>query len=324
VTDTDISSVVSSVDGGPVAISLEVVPADPITVELSRSDVAAGVLRAMRPHQWPKNFLVAAAPAAAGELFHPAAGVRVAAMFGVFCLASSAVYLLNDVIDADVDRLHPKKRFRPIAAGVVPKRLAIVVAAVLAVVSLVAAVLLEPLAGGLVAAYLAISAAYCFGLKDVAVIDLVNVASGFVLRAGAGAAALSIPVSSLFLTVMAFGALAMAAGKRSSELAAWSTSHVDTRPVLASYTPSFLLQVEAIAIGGALTGYVLWAFEVADGTGRSPFVDLSVVPFALALLRYLLLVSRGEAEAPEEAILSDRVLAIAGGCWAVLFLAGVS
>jgi decaprenyl-phosphate phosphoribosyltransferase len=116
----------------------------------------------------------------------------------------------------------------------------------------------------------------------------------------------------------------MAAGKRSSELAAWSTSHVDTRPVLASYTPSFLLQVEAIAIGGALTGYVLWAFEVADGTGRSPFVDLSVVPFALALLRYLLLVSRGEAEAPEEAILSDRVLAIAGGCWAVLFLAGVS
>jgi decaprenyl-phosphate phosphoribosyltransferase len=116
----------------------------------------------------------------------------------------------------------------------------------------------------------------------------------------------------------------MAAGKRSSELASWSATRGSTRQVLASYTPSFLLQVEAIAIGGALLGYVLWAFEVADGTGRSPFVDLSVVPFALALLRYLLLVSRGEAEAPEEAVLSDRVIAIAGGLWAALFLAGVS
>jgi decaprenyl-phosphate phosphoribosyltransferase len=297
---------------------------DGVTVELRRIDVAAGLLRAMRPHQWPKNLLVAAAPAAAGELLNLADALTVGAMFVVFCLASSAVYLVNDVIDADVDRLHPRKRFRPIAAGVVPKRLAIVTAVVLGIVSLAAAVLIEPLAGAIVAAYLAISVAYCLGLKDIAVLDLLNVASGFVLRAGAGAAAIAIPVSSLFLTVMAFGALAMAAGKRSSELAASAGAHPSTRPVLASYTPSFLLQVEAIAIGGALIGYMLWAFEVSNGTGRSPFVDLSVVPFALALLRYLLLVSRGEAEAPEEAILSDRILAIAGGLWAVLFLIGVS
>jgi decaprenyl-phosphate phosphoribosyltransferase len=250
--------------------------------------------------------------------------VRVAAIFVVFCLASSAVYLLNDVIDVEADRLHPRKRFRPIAAGIVPKGLAIGTAIVLAVVSITAGLLVEPLAGGLVAVYLAISVAYCLGLKNIAVLDLLNVAAGFVLRAGAGAAALTIPVSSLFLTVMAFGALAMAAGKRSSELAAAAGSHPSTRPVLASYTPSFLLQIEAIAIGGALIGYMLWAFEVSEEVGRSPFVDLSVIPFALALLRYLLLVSRGEAEAPEEAIRSDRILAIAGAIWAALFLAGVS
>ena len=284
-----------------------------------------GLLRALRPRQWVKNVLVAAAPAAAGVLFELANVWPLLATFATFCAVSSAVYLLNDVADLTSDRAHPRKRHRPIAAGLVAPSTALAVAGVLAVGGLVGALLVRPLLGLVVLTYLAVSAGYSLGLKHVPVIDLLAVASGFVLRAAAGAAAIDIPVSSWFLTVMAFGALAMAAGKRSSELGRSGAEAGASRPVLEQYTGSFLLQVETVAIGGALVGYALWAFDPSARPGGPPaWLELSVVPFAAALLRYLWAISQGRAEAPEEAVFADSVLGCAVVVWTGLFLAGVA
>lgn len=279
--------------------------------------MVVGVLASLRPHQWIKNLLVLAAPAAAGVLDARWQAVLVAT--AVFCGASSAVYLANDVADAAADRSHPVKSARPVASGAVPPGVALAASAVLAAGSLAAAAALDAGAAWIVAVYLAVHAAYSLGAKHVAVLDVMMVASGFVLRAAAGAAAADVPVSSWFVAVVAFAALTVAAGKRASEL---SRAGGEGRAVLRDYTPGFLSQVQTLGAGGALVAYVLWAFELSGGDG-SLAVELSVVPFALALLRYLLLSAHGRTEAPEEAILSDRVLAVAGVAWAALFAVGI-
>ena len=279
--------------------------------------MVAGVLASLRPRQWIKNLLVLAAPAAAGVL--DARWPAVLAATAVFCAASSAVYLANDVADAEADRSHPVKSARPVASGAVPARVALGASVLLAAASLAAAALLDAGAAWIVAAYLAVHAAYSLGAKHVAVLDVMMVASGFVLRAAAGAAAADVPVSSWFIAVVAFAALAVAAGKRASELARAGGAG---RSVLRDYTPGFLAQVQTLGAGGALVAYVLWAFELSGSDG-SLAIELSAVPFALALLRYLLLSAHGRTEAPEEAILSDRVLGAAGAAWVVLFVVGI-
>lgn len=279
--------------------------------------MVAGLISSLRLRQWMKNLLVLAAPAAAGVL--DARWPSVLAATVVFCAASSAVYLANDVADAAADRTHPVKSGRPVASGALPAPVALVASAVLAAVALVGAALVDAGAAWIVGAYLAVHAAYSLGAKHVAVLDVMMVASGFVLRAAAGAAAADVPVSSWFMAVVAFAALAVAAGKRASELARAGDAG---RSVLRDYTPGFLAQVQTLGAGGALVAYVLWAFELSGGDG-SLVVELSVVPFALALLRYLLLSAHGRTEAPEEAILSDRVLAAAGAAWALLFAVGI-
>lgn len=289
---------------------------------VQRTSVGAGLLRSARPRQWIKNVLVFAAPAAAGVLGDASVVGSVLLAFVAFCAVASGVYLVNDVHDAEADRTHPRKHARPIAAGIVSPVQALVASAVLFAGGLGLAVAVRPLLAVLLVIYVAVSLAYSWGLKHIEVVDLIAIASGFVLRAGAGAAAAEVPVSSWFLTVMAFGALAMAAGKRSSELRRAGEAAGASRRVLAGYSAEYLHQVQTIAVGGALLGYALWAFEYVR-LERSTLLELSVVPFAVALLRYLLIMNRGHAEAPEEAIFSDRVLAIVGVVWAVFFTLGV-
>ena len=279
----------------------------------------------MRPKQWVKNALVFAAPTAAGVITDGPVLVAVVATFVVFSAVASGLYLVNDVADAEVDRAHPRKHRRPIAAGYVTPSQALAAAGVLLAGGLAVALLIRPLVALLVLAYVAITLLYSWRLKHVEVLDLLAIASGFVLRAGAGAAAAEVPVSSWFLTVMAFGALAMAAGKRSSELHRAGPDAGLSRPVLAAYSRVYLHQVQAIAVGGALLGYALWAFEEArlDQGTTGWLLELSVAPFAAALLRYLLIMDGGRAEAPEEALFSDRTLAVVGAVWVVLFSLGV-
>jgi decaprenyl-phosphate phosphoribosyltransferase len=186
------------------------------------ANLIVGVVKAMRPRQWVKNILVAAAPLAAlgTDVHHDWTKVlvKVAIAFVVFCLAASSIYLVNDVRDVEADRQHPTKRFRPIAAGIVPEWLAYTLAAVLGVISLIIAWGVNRNLALVMAVYIGMQLAYCFGLKHQAVIDVCIVSSAYLLRAIAGGAATDIPLSQWFLLTAAFASLFMVAGKRYAEL----------------------------------------------------------------------------------------------------------
>jgi decaprenyl-phosphate phosphoribosyltransferase len=227
------------------------------------------------------------------------------------------------VRDVAEDRRHPRKRFRPVAAGVVPVPVAAVAGVVLLVGTLVVAALLaRPALAGVLGAYIAISLAYSFFLKDQPVIDLAVVASGFLLRGVAGGAAAGIALSQWFLLVAAFGALFMVAGKRYAEVVALGEG-AGTRRLLGAYSASYLRFVWSLSAGVTLTTYSLWAFELRKAHPGFPWETLSIAPFVLALLRYAVDVDRGAAGAPEEIVLRDRVLLGLGVIWLVFVVLGV-
>ncbi|MCG5216236.1 decaprenyl-phosphate phosphoribosyltransferase [Streptosporangium sp. KLBMP 9127] len=277
-----------------------------------------GLVRACRPRQWLKNGLVLAAPVAAGVL-DTAAGVLPAAIaFVAFCLAAGGTYLLNDASDAEADRLHPRKRHRPIAAGVVSVRQARIVGVLLVVAGpVVAAVTGDWRLPAVVACYLALTFSYTYWLKRHPVVDLVAVAGCHVIRAYAGAVAVDVPVTSWFLVVISLGSLQLVAGKRETELRAHGLT--GTRATLAAYTPAYLAQVRTMCSGAIIVTYCLWALN--DQLG--PFHALSIVPFVLIVLRHNLLVDRGIGEEPEEIALRDRPLQIFIAVQLVLLTLGI-
>jgi decaprenyl-phosphate phosphoribosyltransferase len=277
----------------------------------------------MRPRQWLKNVLVLAAPLAAGVITHPDVLLPTAVAFVLFCLVSGGVYLINDVRDAEADRLHPRKRHRPVASGALPVPLALAVAVVLLAGSLTAAVLLtRPALAGVLGAYVTISICYSLFLKDQPVIDLAVVASGFLLRGVAGGAAAGIALSHWFLLVAAFGALFIVAGKRYAELVALGED-AGTRKTLGEYSASYLRFVWGLSAGVAVTAYSLWAFDMGKAHTGVPWATISIAPFVMGVLRYAVDVDKGAAGAPEEIVLRDRVLLGLGVLWVVIFGLGV-
>ncbi|CAJ1494674.1 decaprenyl-phosphate phosphoribosyltransferase [[Mycobacterium] burgundiense] len=280
-------------------------------------NLTAGVIKALRPRQWVKNLLVLAAPLAAlgGEATYDYSFVlsRVAIAFAVFCMAASCIYLVNDARDVEADRQHPTKRFRPIAAGVVPEGLAYALAGVLGVAALAVSWFVEPNLALVIAAYLVIQLAYCFGLKHQAVIDICIVSSAYLIRAIAGAAAAQIPLSQWFLLVMAFGSLFMAAGKRYAELQLAEKTGAKIRKSLESYTSSYLRFVWTLSGTAVVLCYGLWAFE-RDGNAGSWFA-VSMIPFTIAILRYAVDIDGGIAGEPEDIALRDRVLQFLAVAW---------
>jgi decaprenyl-phosphate phosphoribosyltransferase len=282
------------------------------------------VVRALRPRQWVKNGLVLAAPLAAGKILDPHVLRATAVAFVLFCLAASAVYLVNDTIDVEEDRRHPTKRFRPIAAGLVPRSLAVALAVVLAAVALTAAVwLTRPALAWVLGSYIVIQLAYCTFLKNQPVIDLAVVASGFLLRGVAGGVAAGLPLSQWFLLVAAFGSLFMVAGKRYSELVVVGDAAA-TRKTLKEYSASYLRFVWSLSAAIACMAYSLWAFEMIKRSGSVPWATISIAPFVLAILRYAVDIDKGSAGAPEEIVLRDRVLLGLGVIWAVTVALGVA
>lgn len=287
--------------------------------------VVAGLARTARPRQWVKNVLVLTAPLAAGVLFQPPVMLATALAFVVFCLAASGIYLVNDARDVEADRAHPVKRHRPIAAGIVPAGLALVVGALLLVAAVVVAALTSP--AGLVAVvstYVVVQLAYCFFLKHQAVVDLAVVASGFLLRAMAGGVAAGIDLSQWFLLVAAFGSLFMVAGKRYSEHRLVGPDEAATRSALKEYSESYLRFVWSLSAAVAVTAYSLWAFELTTPESGNPWPALSIAPFVLGLLRYAVDIDRGNAGAPEDIVLGDRTLQVLGVAWVVIIVIGVS
>ena len=261
-----------------------------------------------------------AAPAAAADLGDT--GVLLAALgaFAAFCLVSSATYLLNDVVDADADRVHPTKRERPIAAGHVSPRAGLAASLLLLAGGLGLAYAIEWRLGLLLTGYKALTIAYTFRLKHTATVHIVVVASGFVVRAVAGGVATDIALSNWFLAVPSFGSLFMVAGKRHGELL--QIGDGSTRPALAQYTLSHLQFLVSMTAAVAIVTYCLWAFD-HPRTSEIPWWGLSIVPFVAGIMRYAWLVDRGEGGAPEELILRDPGMRLVVVTWVALFLGSV-
>jgi decaprenyl-phosphate phosphoribosyltransferase len=293
----------------------------------ARPGVPAGLLRIARPRQWVKNVLVFAAPGAAGVLTHGGSLARALGAFGIFCLAASGTYFVNDTLDAEADRHHPVKCRRPVASGVVSPTLALVTAGLLMTLSVGLAYWLAGHRLAIVMAlYLAISTAYSMRLKHEAVLDLAGLSSGFILRAIAGGVATGVVLSDWFVIVASFGSLLIAAGKRSAEHLHLGEDRALHRPVLAQYPPTFLRFVRLLAAAVTVTAYCLWAFErsAAIGAGHHPiWFELSILPVVLAVLHLELRFDRGRGGAPEELALQDRMLQALGLLWVALFAIGI-
>jgi decaprenyl-phosphate phosphoribosyltransferase len=273
--------------------------------------VTLGLVRACRPRQWAKNVLVFVAPAAAGVLTEGEYVLRSIVAFVAFCAVSSATYLVNDVLDLDSDRRHPTKCRRPIAAGVVPVPVAVAAAAVLAAVGTTLAALDNWTLVGIVLGYGLLTTAYSLWLKRMPVFDLVVLAAGFILRLLGGAYAAEVDVSEWFLVVSLFGSLFIAASKRFAEQRELGEVAASLRPTLGEYSPEYLGLVRSVAVAAVLMSYCLWAVERAE-EGGTPWVQLSILPFVIAVLRYALLVDQGHGSAPEELFLADRTLQLMG------------
>ncbi len=298
----------------------------------------AGIFRAMRPPQWAKNALVFAAPVAAGVMTEADKLRPTLLAFVCFCLAASGTYLLNDVRDVESDRKHPTKRNRPIAAGIVPARVAVLCAVALIAISLLLAATVNSGLLLTMGAYLVLTTTYVVYLKFQPILDIVAVAAGYVVRTIAGATAARVPISPWFFVVTSFGALLMVAGKREGEATELDVDAADIRPTLGVYTPSYLTYLRSVSSGVVLVSYCLWAFESAGSAPdslaglahqrvvsdvSSVLFRVSIVPFVIAILRYALLLDQGEGSEPEKLVMHDRTLQVAGLVWAIIYACGV-
>jgi decaprenyl-phosphate phosphoribosyltransferase len=282
-----------------------------------------GVVRTARPRQWPKNLLVFAAPlAGASSGRDDGIGYGVAA-FAAFTAASCAVYFINDVADAGRDRRHPDKCLRPVASGALPVAHAVAIAVIAGVLALASGLWIGvPWLSVIIATYLLVSLLYSLVLKHVPVVELACVASGFLLRALGGAAATRVPPSGWFLAVCSLGALTVAITKRRGELAALGPAAARHRPVLQRYSYRTLSAVGHACAVSLLAAYGLWA--VSSGRGwRLDWHLLSIVPLALALIRFDWLSARVAGRPVEEVIIADRIMISAELAWLMLFGLGL-
>jgi decaprenyl-phosphate phosphoribosyltransferase len=279
-------------------------------------------IRTTRPRQWPKNLLVFAAPLAAAS-FGRADGFYYALIAVLaFACASAAVYFVNDVVDVERDRRHPVKRNRPIASGALPERHAVALA-VLATAFAVGAGLVigEPLLVAVVVGYLCESFLYSFRLKHVPFVEMVLVASGFLLRVLGGAAATHVKLSIWFLLVCSLGALFVAIAKRYTELTSLGEDAVRHRPVMRWYRPG-MLRVGQLLVGlGMLATYLMWAAN--ETTAARPWHLLSALPLAAALVRFGALTARQTVRPVEDLIMRDAIMLCLEIAWLALFSVGL-
>ena len=284
-------------------------------VELpQRRSLPRAVFVALRPRQWTKNLLLFAGIIFAAKLGDLSRWVEAVAAFAAYCAASSASYLVNDVRDAPHDRLHPVKRARPIARGEVAPRLAIV----LAVVSLVLAfALVVPLGVASVlflCGFFVLQAVYTLSLKHIVLLDVMAIAGLFVVRAGAGAAAVDVRISPWLLLCTALLALFLALAKRRGELVLVGADATPGRPVLEGYSLALVDQLITVVAASTVISYCLYTFTARDS--KAMMVTIPFVVFGV--FRYLLLMHRRDlGEEPEEVLLRDLPILLCIAAWAV-------
>jgi 4-hydroxybenzoate polyprenyltransferase len=271
------------------------------------------ILRLMRPRQWTKNLAVFAALIFAGDLLHPALLLKVLFAFVALCLVSSGLYAINDVADAERDRQHPVKRDRPVASGRVSPTQAYVLSAVLLVAgfALSAALGLSFVAG--VGTYMVLQILYAVRLKHVAIVDMLVIAGGFVIRAVAGGLVIAVPISPWLVMCTGLLALFLAAAKRREELVLLGDTAGSHRPVLEEYSAELLDSFMVTLSAATVTTYALYTFFEPRSIGHTMMLT---VPFVLyGVMRYQSLVLAGGGGRPEEVLLTDRPMIIDIGLW---------
>ena len=276
----------------------------------------ASVLREMRPKQWLKNGLLLFGLVYAREAMDYDRVQRALIAFAAFCLISSAGYIFNDLRDLQLDRLHPTKRFRPLASGAISPRVGSAVAiTLLGLGGLLAWSLGWPFVASCLA-YAAITGSYSLWLKHVVLLDAFGIAGGFVVRAVAGAIAVDVPVSPWLYVCTILGSLVIALGKRRSELGDDAFDAEAHRPTLENYTPGFLDQLIVITASASVMAYSLYTF-FADNVPKNHLMMVTIPVVLYGVFRYLFLVQvKGRGGSPEELLLQDRSLATS----VVLFL----
>ena len=279
----------------------------------------------MRPRQWTKNLAVFAALVFSGSLFE----LRLLAITGLafvsFCLVSSAFYALNDVLDAERDRLHPIKQNRPVASGRMTARTALAISAALFIGGAALSFAVSPLFVAALAGYVVLQVLYAAVLKHVSIVDMLVIAAGFVLRAVAGAFAIAVPVSPWLVLCTGLLALFLASAKRRHEIVLLRGRSNEHRPVLSEYSAELLDSFMVTLSAATVTSYALYTFFET----RAPHhLMMLTIPFVIyGVLRYQLLVlSREGGGRPEEVLLGDKSIMTAVALWmlsavAVLYLA---
>jgi 4-hydroxybenzoate polyprenyltransferase len=278
------------------------------------------LVAALRPHQWTKNLIIFAPLALSKHLFEADAFLRASLAFALFCGLSGTVYLINDLADIERDRLHPKKRLRPLASGALSTGVARMAAVVLGLGCASLSVLLgRPFLVAAVA-YLALNLLYSFWLKRVVILDVIAISLGFVLRAVAGSVSISVEFSDWLLVCTLLLALFLALAKRRHELV--SLAGTDHREILAEYSPYLLDQMIAVVTASCLMAYAFYTLapETVDKyqTDRLAWT----IPFVLyGIFRYLYLVhGKEEGGSPTDLLLTDRPLLMDVALWAAALI----
>ncbi len=263
------------------------------------------LLKTMRPKQWVKNLLLYSGVVFDRHLFELRPILIATLGFIIFCGISSAVYLLNDLVDIKKDQLHPKKRFRPLASGKLPKSVAIVALVVLVVVCLPAAYFLQPTFAGIVLFYFVIQVFYSFYLKNIVIIDVFTLASGFVLRAVAGALVIQVEVSPWLLVCTMLGALFIGLAKRRHELVLLAEGASSHRQILEEYSSELVQEMISVVTSSVVIAYSLYTITY-DKLPKNHLMALTI-PFVLyGIFRYLYLVyKKDEGGSPEELLFKD-------------------
>jgi 4-hydroxybenzoate polyprenyltransferase len=284
--------------------------------------MVGAVLASLRPRQWVKNLFVLAGLVFGQQLFTPAVWTALGA-FVVFCGLSGAIYLLNDVADREKDRLHPEKRFRPIAAGRLAPGHAVAAAAVLIVAGLAAALWLSPPFAVAAVIYVGLLTAYSVWLKHVVIVDVLVVALGFVLRAVAGALAIGVAISGWLLICTILIALFLALGKRRHEVLTLEAGAPRHRPILAEYSAGLLDQMIAVVTASTVTAYALYTMSPETVAKFHTTLLPLTLPFVLyGIFRYLYLLYRRQLGGnPSEILLGDRALLVNTLAWLAVTLA---
>jgi 4-hydroxybenzoate polyprenyltransferase len=279
------------------------------------------LLKTMRPKQWPKNVFIFTALVFVEQLFTLVPLLKTIAAFALFCLMSSTVYLINDVVDIEKDRQHPTKRLRPLASGQLKPAVAIAAAVLIPLITLPLSFLLDPYFGLVALAYLLTMIFYSFVLKNIVILDVLTVAAGFVLRAVAGAVAISVPISPWLYVCTTLLALFIGISRRRHELVLLAENANEHRASLNEYSLPLLDQMIAVVTSATIIAYSLYTFSAPNLPPNHAM--MLTIPFVLyGLFRYLYLIHvENKGGTPEEIFLSDLPMMIALGLWALAVIA---